>query len=469
MTDQAPERQSALLLDGNEELYVAVNAQLETANLIKSENGPGGRPYARFSTNEEFWLAVFREQLRSGSIVRLDSFAISEWFPRSPGLFHTVHGTTNREMAQDRLYPAYSHEVEALREVDPTLSVFTLAGKSAMLDGGFGCVRLRNRPTDQGLLWFMSASATGVAHEGIPIGLPDNIRAQVSDDIANQGAAFGNLVGRLLFVPTILNPLYADYTGVPQLYLLVEEFSPSLHESPLPVIASAAVSFRRARHFQNEEHSSYAAAYVPFSPGVNGDLDRRLEWLEAYVDRHGGTVITDFDEHRSRFRHAPFSLNKVANGEIDESEIMDALGGDSYWGCRHRGPSLNIAVDKLIIEQGRLNIERARIREVLVGDVFSNVGAGATIINRSTVQNALNRFTGPDMETAKALEAIIDHVGKSGNSDAAENLEGFMEEIARDRPRKARLKTFWDGLVAVLPSVAQLGDSTGKVLDLFMS
>jgi hypothetical protein len=227
------------------------------------------------------------------------------------------------------------------------------------------------------------------------------------------------------------------------------------------------VSFRRRAHDHDEEYWTYAAAYVPFRPGAGGDLKRRLGWLETYVDRHGGTVITDFDEHRSRFRNAPFSLDKVANGGIDGSEVLDALAGEN-WRFRSGGRSLTFVVDKLVLEQSQLSIERARISKIVTGDSFSNIGAGAIIINRSIVRNALNRFAGPDAGTAAALRTITDHVARSGDPDAAENLEGFLEEVAREQPRKARLKTFWDGLVAVLPSVAQLGTATEKAFELLM-
>ena len=368
------------------------------------------------------------------------------------------------------MYADDDEQTEALRAVDSTLTVYRPVGKDAMLNGGFGCFRMRDRVTDRGRLWFMSASSNAVAHEGIPIGVPDSIRDELIDAVANDGAAFGGLVGRLRFVPELLDSVYHGYRDVPRLYLQVEEFRPIHRRGRREPVASGGVAFTyRTSLPDGLSFREQGVAYVPFRPGADGNLDRRVRWLEVYVEQFGGTVITDFDEHRSRFRNATFSLAKVADGRINETAATEALDGVVRTEIRPDGTVVNLFVEQLMIDQARLNVHRARIGRIVMGDNFSNIGAGATIINRSVVTNALNRWAGDDGEMASALRAITKHVEASGDSAAAENLEAFLEEAGRDQPRKARLKSFWDGLVAVLPSVAQLGTAAEKAIQLFVS
>jgi len=128
-----------------------------------------------------------------------------------------------------------------------------------------------------------------------------------------------------------------------------------------------------------------------------------------------------------------------------------------------------INVDKIVAQQAVIRSERTRIREVSMGDKFSNIGAGATVVNRSTLSNALNNVSnglaGPAV--AEALRAVAVVVEESGDPEAVESLNGFTEELEREEPRKPRLKAFWNGLVEALPQVAALGDATASLIALF--
>lgn len=106
--------------------------------------------------------------------------------------------------------------------------------------------------------------------------------------------------------------------------------------------------------------------------------------------------------------------------------------------------------------------------EVIVGDKFSNIGAGATIVNRSTLNNSFNTVKesyGPDM--AQALQQLAELVEKSGNMDAADNFNALTEELQRPQPKKSLLKSFWSGIVEAIPNVVQLVDLTAKITSLF--
>jgi hypothetical protein len=96
--------------------------------------------------------------------------------------------------------------------------------------------------------------------------------------------------------------------------------------------------------------------------------------------------------------------------------------------------------------------------EVIVqGDSFSNIGAGATIINRSNLLNSVNFVRGhAGGETAAALEDLAKVIEDSGSQEAVENFDALTQELLNPQPRKSLLKSYWTGIVTALPQVVEL-------------
>jgi hypothetical protein len=91
---------------------------------------------------------------------------------------------------------------------------------------------------------------------------------------------------------------------------------------------------------------------------------------------------------------------------------------------------------------GNFNVG-GRTESQVMGDNFKDVGAGAVIVNRSTLTNALNRLdTQHNAEAAAALKVVAQRVEESGNEEAGDLLDGFMEELDQLEPRKGRLRSF---------------------------
>ena len=102
------------------------------------------------------------------------------------------------------------------------------------------------------------------------------------------------------------------------------------------------------------------------------------------------------------------------------------------------------------------------------GDIFSNIGEGATIINRSLLSNSMNRLKDNGQgDIAEALQRIAELIEKSGSSEAAENFEAMTEELSHPAPRKTILKSLWAGTIAALPMISELTDSVDKISGLF--
>ncbi|MEM8851394.1 MAG: hypothetical protein AAGE03_15355 [Pseudomonadota bacterium] len=105
--------------------------------------------------------------------------------------------------------------------------------------------------------------------------------------------------------------------------------------------------------------------------------------------------------------------------------------------------------------------------ETIMGDKFENI-QGSTIVNRSTLSNAMNevRYRHDD-EVAQALSEIAAYVETAENEGAAILMNSLAEEAAKEEPDKSKLRQLWDGIVAVLPGVTKLAGAVGAVAKLF--
>ncbi|WP_187438080.1 hypothetical protein [Actinomadura decatromicini] len=91
------------------------------------------------------------------------------------------------------------------------------------------------------------------------------------------------------------------------------------------------------------------------------------------------------------------------------------------------------------------------------GDKFENIGAGATIINRSVLNQSLNSIRsnhGDDL--AKALERLAQIIEENENVEAAESFAAMSEELATSTPRRGVVQSLWTGIVAALPAISDL-------------
>lgn len=265
-----------------------------------------------FHSNNSIWEAVIHEQVRRSDIhIVLESFFLFEWFPRSPGLFHTPTGISARREAE-----------RSIESINEGVVVYNPYGKFSMLEGGVGNVRLKPIRVDNEDIYLMSASSNGDCHEGFPVGLPSHLYNQCIEEIAERGAVVRTLIGKLKFVPSEIANIYRGYAEVPQLYLSVEKISSPAYPKSLQMEeleVSVAVSFLSAY----EGTPRVYASYVNFDPSNKHSFRDRVTWMEQdyVVSKYKGQVITDFDEQRSHFASAPFSLEKVMNLRLNQTEV----------------------------------------------------------------------------------------------------------------------------------------------------
>jgi hypothetical protein len=92
----------------------------------------------------------------------LENFLLFEWFPRSPGLFYTDYAMSPRDEAMFRVIsvprsPGLAHIDYAMTEqnVRDYMYIFDPYGKTSMLKGDIGSIRLKPRVIETDKVWFM--------------------------------------------------------------------------------------------------------------------------------------------------------------------------------------------------------------------------------------------------------------------------------------------------------------------------
>jgi len=458
--DTALQRPAVLRDLSQDDVSSAVDAQLATSTLLlPAEQLPLARDLD-YTTTEQFWRDMLAERLRARRLVTLHGVLLFEWFPRSPGLWYTQRAEWSRRSAVGHTMHLTDEEHSLyLASNPPDPVVYDLYGKTAMLEGGIGSLRLGRRVTPDGALWFMSASSSPHADRGVPLAVTDQDYAAVIGSIVDDGAVLCTVTGMLTSLPDSLLSLYSGYAGVPRLYLRVTQITraPRRDQPPQGALrANAAVLFTA-----QERWGEVNATYIDFIPGSTGNLSQRLDWLNYYVrNLHDGTILTDFDEQMTRFPDAVFSLDKIASGTLDRTEISNVANP-----LRLHPAQIDLLMQQ---QQRQLVINNFSKGAIVVGDSI-NVGAGAIVVNRSSLTNALNGTRasyGSDAE--QALSELADLVEQSQNPDAAESLNGLTEELAKPEPSKSRLRVWLQAITAALPDIAQVAAAAAKVTSLLM-
>ncbi len=352
---------------------------LATANYtVSAVDEPKVVPKANdktFYTNNDIWEAIIYEQIRRTDInIILDGFFLFEWLPRSPGLFYTPRGRDARIDAQ--------HNIETIRD---GVIIYNPHGKGSMLDGGIGNVRLKPIQIKENTYCLMSASSSGICHEGFPIAVPIELYNECIDDITDRGAVVRKLIGRLRFIPDDLRPLYEGYAGVPQLCLHIEDVLPtnypqSRHMADLWV--SVATSF-----LSNYEGSNRVyATYVSFDPSERNSFRKSVEWMEQdyVIGKYRGQVLTDFDQQKSNFATAPFSLEKVMSLSLVEAEV------------RNFADRLYIDADSVLKHQSQVLI---LIGEVYMDSKYKILGGQQGSVGDNSPASDFTQISSPSSDT----------------------------------------------------------------------
>ena len=294
-------------------------------------------PATSFTSNEALWAEFHAHQLPDTSRVRLEHFHLFEWFPLSPGRYHTEQGRQYRSDAQS-----------ALRR-DETGSYYNPDGKVNMIKGGIGAVKLKSRPfpNHQGMIeqhYLMTASSNGVCHEGVPLLVPRSLYGDVIRRIRGEGAAPILVAGEMKQLPDSARSFFGELhlAHVPNCVLHVENIE-ELDQSRADV-TRYTVAIALAFHGTFQGHQDLFMSYCTFDPANPTSRQDKVAWLQQYVQSYQGQVLTDFDEDSPAFANAPFALRRIMSGALDPLAIEELMHQFGYYYFGHSETAVRQAV-----------------------------------------------------------------------------------------------------------------------------
>lgn len=106
----------------------------------------------------------------------------------------------------------------------------------------------------------------------------------------------------------------------------------------------------------------------------------------------------------------------------------------------------------------------------MLGDQINNSGNNNTLINRSSVINALNDTKDNTLveSVEKALLELKKIVDSSNNEEAIKNHNAFCKHVSSDKPDKTILKSLWNSILAAIPTLAQSTTIITNISKLFI-
>jgi hypothetical protein len=280
-----------------------------------------------YTSNKDVWRDISGARVAAGMSVVLKQFQVFDWFPRSPGLYHTDVAQWARDEAFHHLHPDLrvspirDHAGGDGRASDYTV-VFTPQGKLSMLEGGIGSVRLKPMTIFGEPHWLMTASSDSTPHTGVPLAVPLRMCGHLMGKIYEHGAICATVAGELEFAPNPFTRLFDHSVQIPKVLLRVTDIADSCLPA-IPLENSVAVSF--VSDYQGPPQ--VYATYVTFRPDEEGSFKNAMEWMKSeYVEgQYKGRIITDFDQTRTIFPEANLALSKVADRLVSRGELRESI------------------------------------------------------------------------------------------------------------------------------------------------
>lgn len=398
--------------------------------------------FIHYRDNESLWSDILARRVNHGDTIHLKDFQLIEWLPTAPGRYFTSDAARSRN--------------DARRWWDMTRGEYLPLGKAEMVLGGVGSVRLAPRHIRGGEICFFGATSNGISHCGIPLITPIDVGKKILKYITKVGACTASITGSIWPLPLGASPITFD-RGIPKYFFFVESFD-NISEPKTSPLVSVAIAFNSTYSSDRNETKTFGKfnlssnkhwSFASFNPTYGFQaLNSAVDWLKKYIDYYGeasltnkSSIVGDFDETQEHFNNSlEFPLANIISGKYN-AEIIQFYA-----------ETFDFSVNK----------------EVILGDKFENV-SNSTIVNRSTVQSALNSQTvHGHPELIHVLKEIIHLVERSQNFAAGALLNGLAEEIKKPSPQKSIIDQCWDGLVKVIPEVAKVAGAAAAIAGLLV-
>ena len=189
---------------------------------------------------------------------------------------------------------------------------------------------------------------------------------------------------------------------------------------------SVAVSFTS----EFEGGTNTYASYVNFDPSDYRSFRESVEWMEQdyIVGKYKGRVITDFDEQRSHFPNAPFSLKKVMELSLSRPEVINVIhelhldGADRLFDGVEQVKILSMRVEEFVEKKNVVTVN-GQGNIVNVAEYMSNV--------TNNVNQNVNQSTAPDevKNLVKQLTERVTALGSTLDPEVAQQMGDDVEAL----------------------------------------
>ena len=445
----------------NEDFIALFSDFLNTRSYANALGHQPGLPIveSEYTSNRMFWTESMAGHHFDGMRIRLRDFILLEWIPASPGRFFTPGAAEKRE-----------HATRYIRDDRDSLEYLPL-GKEYMVLGGVGSLRLGSRPHGHDTIHVLGMSSTGVAHEGIPVALPDRTYSGVGAELRRRGAIKVDAIATLRSLP------FRDWRTsrtreVPALFAFVDDLE--IRGQADSTLATISILFPSSYHGrlgrQQFTGNGYTTglekswSYASFSPSDGPDaLKESVKWLEDYACRYSRLerppIFADFDELHTHFESPiEFHLSEASRGTLDATRLL-AYG--DYYGVQINIQELRVGPT---VEVDKMSMFDQRGQQV----TYQYNAAGD--INFERVKDR-NKFS-------EELQKLLQEVSKARNahalaeeeaSDAGHQLDKAAIEAKKQNGDKSTLVGYLTGAKKIFEGAAAAGglvEAVSKAIEL---
>jgi hypothetical protein len=424
-------------LDGRDGRYTKkfLYDHLRNANLHQQGSVNNEAKDLQFNSNEQFWESVLSSRYGARNRiglrwVELNGFQLIDWFPRTPGLYHTPDAGYARHEAEH-----YVSEQNGILFYEPR-------GKTHMMQGGIGSVRFKPISIKDNDYWMCTATSDTYCHSGIPIAIPNKLMEKVDFN------RLFKVVGQVRFLPEFLERYLNHMSGIPQIYVEVDNIIELGNEKKTSVKITPMVFFSAGREMGLDTKEN--VTYVTCKADATHELSSAIEWLEWYADRYDGKIITNFDQQEPIFANAPFSLQNVMNGKLDAYALE-----------RYHFENANIVCEKI----ENLHVETMNMTKIEV-----TLGDGTTIqgdfVVANSIKDSFNKVENANVsnelksllkDLAKSVATMSEHLPKEIAGQAARDLETLAAEATSKTPREKWWQLSAEGLTKAAKDIGEIG------------
>ncbi|MCZ8068493.1 MAG: hypothetical protein ACK5QJ_05285 [Microcystis sp.] len=403
--------------DGN--ILHFIKEYLQSRGLLKQDFlAVQGRRKVEYWSEEQFWQDVIRsERIYATCQVKLKEFSLAQWIPRAPGQYYTLEARESRNNAEHFIK---SRSRNQARNTD--YIVFDPYGKSQMVKGGVGCLRLTQKQVGNETLHFLCATSSGVTHKGLVVALRQELYEKLIADIEQHGGVYCDIFGQVRYWSgEYLLPIYTP-RHIPRMYVYVEKIVPLRRADSNIFDVTAAVLFRG----EVDGKKGTFFVYSHFNPAKRHSLDHTIEqcveWMEKNYVRglYGGKILTDFDEVAPRFEDVSFPVKALMNPKTDALEVIDMCS--RLYERQH-------FIDKDLVE----SFVNQVVTEKLTGTSITIVGELTMNNNEGDTYNvgqagAVGKYARSDNNTFLQSEQ------KRTLADAAAEIQQLLKQLEQTNP-----------------------------------